>query len=101
MSWRAGAVATQETARLSWRTEDRHFEVTWEETRGLPNREPEDAPETGSLTSSLQATNRALAMPLLARIMTAHRGSLAWTSKPGFKVILRWPLEQQARVESA
>ena len=101
VSWRAASIATNETARLIWRTEGPDFVVVWEETQGPSGGRLLDSPCTGVQTSGLQATNRSLAMPLLARIMTAHRGVMEWTSKPGFKVLLRWPLAQQARIENA
>ena len=101
VSWRAASIATDETARLTWRTEGPDFVVVWEETQGPSDGRLLDSPCTGVPTSGLQATNRSLAMPLLARIMTAHRGVMEWTSKPGFKVLLRWPLAQQARIENA
>jgi len=101
VSWRAASLAINEMARLTWRSEGRDFVVAWEETQGPSGGHLRDSPSAEAQASGLQATNRSLAMPLLARIMTAHRGVMEWTSKPGFRVLLRWPLAQQARIENA
>lgn len=100
VSWRAPAIPPGSTARLAWRTEDQHFEVTWEETHEEIRRAGDGA-SAGTPSSGLEATNHAMAMPLLARILTAHHGVLEWSAGPGFRVRLQWPLVQETLAECA
>jgi hypothetical protein len=97
--WRGSALSEGDTALLSWRIDDDHLEVTWRESR---NRCDQEA------ASKLQAhpgpsggsTIHSLAMPLLARVMSAHHGSMEWNREPDFEVRLRWPLNQPVSAAS-
>jgi hypothetical protein len=94
LRWRASAVSPDQCPRLTWRTGDGRFEVSWHEP-GAPARSQDGARRhTRPRPSSPCATHQSLALPLLARVMTAHSGTMEWSREPEFKVVLRWPLSQ-------
>ena len=98
--WRAAALSAGPSARISWCTPDGHFELNWNEfaaTAPLPFRPV--APASSS-TSSLFSAHQPLALPLLARVMTAHQGTMEWSQQPQFQIVLRWPLHQANRLDT-
>ncbi len=98
--WRAAVVSAGRSARISWRTKDGQFEVSWDEsgaTAPAPIRPPGQASPG---MPSLLAAHQPLALPLLARVMTAHRGIMEWSGNPEFHALLRWPLNQSDRPET-
>jgi len=98
--WRASDLSAGQSARISWRTGDGQFEVSWDES-GAPAPSPIRPPGQASPGSpSLWAAHQPLALPLLARVMTAHRGIMEWSGKPEFHTLLRWPLNQSDRLKT-
>ena len=77
---------------LSWRIDDGSLRGPWEErshvdecsAAGTRDRRTHGARVRSSRIDSL-------ALPLLARIVSAHGGSLETTSDPAFAMTLRWP----------
>jgi len=49
---------------------------------------------------ALWAARQPLALPPLARVMTAHRGTMEWSREPEFHALLRWPLNQSDRLKT-
>jgi hypothetical protein len=94
VQWRAWAMHQDRRARLCWRTDDGHFLVHWEEVDSKVGRgsgSGDQAPLSGSRHPGEDVVDE-LALPLLARVMTAHCGTLRWSAEPFFQVSLRWPL---------
>ncbi|WP_165227184.1 HAMP domain-containing histidine kinase [Aquisphaera insulae] len=92
LSWRSVAMPPDRRGRLEWRTEKGRFQACWHEAGSLePPTEPgwaeagpePDSPATGPL---------ALALPLLTRVVAAHRGKLRWSRSPGLRVEFGWPI---------
>ncbi len=99
--WRAAALSAGQSARISWCTPEGHFELNWDEsTATVPSPFRPVAPASSS-TSSLFSAHQPLALPLLARVMTAHQGTMEWSQQPQFHVLLRWPLHHANRLDSA
>ncbi len=95
--WRASAISPEKQARLIWRTANSQFEMCWQEL-ALANR-PHDRTSgaTERRASSCGPCTPSLALPLLARVMTAHQGTMQWSHEPDFRVQLRWPLNLSPR----
>jgi hypothetical protein len=91
VAWRATSVSAGQTASLSWRTEGSEFDVSWRESPG-PAACQDAGASQGPPRSGLCATLSSLGLPLLARMITAHRGILEWHGKPRFQVRFRWPM---------
>ena len=88
LRWRAAMVRTGQRARLSWKTSNARLEVSWNEAATDPastSRERHTQAPTADLS---------LALPLLARVFTAHHGAIQLTPAPEFKVLFTCPLEQ-------
>lgn len=92
--WRALAMAAGQSARISWRTGEGQFEVSWHESRSTSPAPIGSSGQTSPGSPSPWAAYQPLALPLLARVMTAHRGTLDWSREPEFRALLRWPLNQ-------
>jgi hypothetical protein len=100
VSWRSLFHAPHQSARLSWRTGEGHFEVNWTESPPpRPGACVTNSPG-GPKPIPSAATTHSLALPLLARVMTAHHGLLNWDPRRDFEVTLRWPLVQPRRPEA-
>jgi hypothetical protein len=99
--WRASILVAGQSARLSWRAADGEFQVTWQESgETMPASTSPSAPVC--LGSHLPCMpHMPLALPLLARIMTAHSGKLQWSREPQFHTLLSWPLDQLSALPSA
>ncbi len=98
--WRASAVSAGQSARISWRTGDDQFEVSWHESGGTAHAPIRPPAQTSPGSPSLWAAHQPLALPLLARVMTAHRGTMEWSWEPEFHALLRWPLNQSDRLKA-
>ncbi len=98
--WRASAVSAGQSARISWRTGDGQFEVSWHESGGTAHAPIRPPGQTSPGSPSLWAAHQPLALPLLARVMTAHRGTMEWSREPEFHALLRWPLNQSDRLKT-
>jgi hypothetical protein len=81
VTWRAGAGEPGRPARLTWKSEGDNFHLVWSE----PGARAIDA------LDELKDQREPLALPLLARIISAHQGTVELASDDGLKVHLRWP----------
>jgi len=82
VAWRGDSGRAGGSTLLRWWTDDGHFHLDWTEVsddgRDPSNERPEQ-PES-------------LALPLLARVVTAHTGTLDIDVRDGLRLRLRWPL---------
>jgi hypothetical protein len=95
VGWRGSALVQGDTAHLNWRFDAESLEVTWRESRNGSHQDAAVKPQVHSGVSGT-STVHSLAMPLLARVMSAHHGSMEWMREPAFEIRLRWPLDQPA-----
>jgi hypothetical protein len=84
VAWRAGDGAPGEPARLRWRLQNQQFQLDWVE-RSAQGLDLDSAPGGLDLSESL-------ALPLLARVISAHGGHLDLTVRDGLRIGLRWPV---------
>lgn len=82
VAWRGEAGRAGESARLRWGVDAGHFQLEWTE----PN------PRDGSLSRRPHDQPERLALPLLARVVTAHAGTLDFDVQDVLQLRLRWPL---------
>jgi hypothetical protein len=80
--WRAGEGGRDDPARLAWRAGASQFHVEWSE----PQRRV-DEPLEGREGRAVSMT-----LPLLARIIAAHAGSMEVSTRGGLVIRLTWPL---------
>jgi hypothetical protein len=91
VAWRAEASVSDWRCRLSWRLSRGRLEVLWRE---LP---PKDEVRSRACEKSDPGPRRSsscvdsLALALLARVVSAHGGSLETTFDSGFGMKLGWP----------
>jgi hypothetical protein len=90
-AWRAEVGLRRCDPLVSWKVSGGDFEVSWNEVRAAGT--TTDPNPDGGPTAEFERTRRAdpLALPLLARIIIAHRGHLEFTRGPEFGIILSWP----------
>jgi hypothetical protein len=91
VAWRAAQTQSNWHARLSWRIADGHFEIVWND---VPWRCGAAVVEHANGTTAGQGPSigiDSLALPLLARIIEAHGGSVEARRDPAFRITLRWP----------
>ena len=100
MRLRASAAPPGQNVQLSWGACKLGLEVTWRELAV-------DAGSSGRVLAGVDGSACGcyvvppkLALPLLARVMTAHQGTMQWGQEPGFHVVLRWPLVQSRKAET-
>jgi hypothetical protein len=95
VAWRAVAGDPNRLPILSWRIVGGCFEVAWSEASSS-GRSLAPAQEFGIAPKSRPAVRvDSLALPLLARVVAAHNGTLETTSDPAFEMKLRWPQFRQ------
>jgi len=99
--WRGLAAPAGQSARISWLTANGQFEVSWHEPGGTADSRNGTPVQTGPGSTSFHAAHQPLALPLLARVMTAHNGTLEWSREPEFHALLRWPLNQPDRQKTS
>ncbi len=94
VGWRARTMRSDCVARLAWLASNGTLEVVWLETR--LNSEARDAPRRscGAGQGTAPGTIASLALPLLARVITAHQGTLERNEGCEFRVMMCWPLSQ-------
>jgi hypothetical protein len=91
VAWRAEAACADSQARLRWRILDGSFELTWEEAL-LENSATLSDDEIGpNQPSRPKGRVDCLALPLLARIVSAHGGCVETVSDPALVMRLGWP----------
>jgi hypothetical protein len=83
VSWRSAAAANGSVAQLGWRREGDRLALDWEEPRESASDPPCCAPR-GPLS---------LAIPLLARIVSVHGGTIAFSNHDHLRLSLSWPAE--------
>jgi hypothetical protein len=83
VSWRAVVGAPGSVAQLRWGLEGKQIRLRWEE---VPGRAREALPLDGVSPFSL-------AIPLLARIVCVHGGTIKFSNRSGLRLTLRWPVE--------
>jgi len=83
VAWRGDVGELGGSARLHWRAEAGHFLLDWSEP-------PVRCPDRSGIYH--EQPDR-LALPLLARVVSAHRGTLDVAVQDGLCVRLRWPLD--------
>jgi hypothetical protein len=93
--WRAGAMPQDQVARFSWTTCGGNQEAVWHESGSTGVCRNRPAPACTSRRAGPTATIASLALPLLARVITAHRGSVERSGAGNFEVKMRWPLNLQ------
>lgn len=85
-SWRSRTGTAGSAVRLAWWERDEHLHLRWAE-RG---------PTKDDLAILRPERSACLALPLLARVMSAHGGTLEVSDRDALQVQLRWPCEAQA-----
>ena len=92
LRWRASMVHPGQRACLSWHTTDTQLEVSWSETaiKATATRTQRHA--------HTSISDLSLALPLLARVITAHHGTIQLSPSAEFKVLFTCPLEQPETV---
>jgi hypothetical protein len=90
--FRSEQAASGTVIQVSWGRRDGHLTLEWQET--APSCGP--SPQTTNITLTESVRMTSLALPLLARVMTAHGGHLKVVTKPDWNLHLRWPENGQA-----
>jgi hypothetical protein len=86
VAWRAESGRPGTPVRLAWRQAADSVRLTWEESdAGQDEPSPDRAPS--------------LALPLLARVASAHAGGLELPDGPGFRLTLRLPAPFEPKAE--
>lgn len=100
-SWRAEVGPAGTVARMTWGVHDGVIEIQWREL--VPQDPPDLVEHAGGLVrrdaGSCPRRLDVLALPLLARILASHGGSLTYDWGEGFGVRLRWPQYQAGGVD--
>jgi|GEM_PF-888472 len=94
VAWRAGQGGPSTDLRVRWSASEQGFRVDWDEPPAPP-RHP-DAPESTTPEDTQPRETdalTALTVPLLARVMTAHGGTLQADESDGWRLTLSWPLD--------
>jgi hypothetical protein len=90
VAWRAETGSPGSQPRLGWRVSAGSFHVTWTETPRT--RELRDDCQRGSSTESANfIRGDSLAIPLFARVVAVHGGSLERTGSHAVTLTIRWP----------
>ncbi|QEH33007.1 hypothetical protein OJF2_15010 [Aquisphaera giovannonii] len=100
LRWRSADMPPGWRARLEWRTEKGRFQACWQEAGG-PEPPPGAPPEAADAGHAAPAPPDTLALPLLTRVVAAHRGTLSWSRSPGLRVEFGWPLAEPAAAAPA
>ena len=77
-AWRSRAGEPGTAILLRWRAESDQLQLEWDESAGR---------------ASKDAAPASLALPMLARVMADHHGSLALAPGKGLRLRLKWPIE--------
>lgn len=94
LRWRADMLRPGQTGRLSWRTAGGRLHACWQEVRsGRSTPEPRQRDHVTGINSA-PAGCQMLALPLFARVIKAHHGTIQWDRAPDFQVMFGWPLAQ-------
>ena len=81
-AWRSKAGEPGTAVLLRWRAECDQLQLEWDESSGA-----------GAWPKSREAAPASLALPMLARVMADHHGSLALHHGDGLRLRLTWPMD--------
>jgi hypothetical protein len=97
LRWRASALLPGHFARFSWMTTESRLEACWHEVRTEGRAEQGEEHHPRPDRSASASPHQVLALPLLARVIKAHQGTMQWRSAPEFEVVFGWPLDQSKK----
>jgi hypothetical protein len=100
VAWRGEAGNANFQTRLSWKVEDDSLEVNWKETPPAGACLAGETHRAGRHGSRPLGQIDSLALPLLARIVSAHKGFLETGSDPEFTMRLQFPRFQSGEQSS-
>jgi signal transduction histidine kinase len=100
VAWRAEAGYANFQTSLSWKIEGDTLEVRCDEARPAAFCQPAERQRAGAHGSRPLGQIDSLALPLLARIVSAHGGYLETSSGPDFTMRLRFPRFQSGEQSS-
>jgi hypothetical protein len=90
-AWRAAACDRHRQPRLSWRIHAGSFEVCWDERAHSSEACVQELDNDCSRQREDSESSDSLAMILLGKVVSAHRGQVETTSGPPFGAKLHWP----------
>jgi hypothetical protein len=97
---RAAVAPAGQIFQLSWRSCKLGFQVAWREPAVNAGSSGFAPATTDDSTSGCCADLPKLALPLLARVLTAHQGTMKWSREPEFRVEFAWPLVHSQNAEA-
>jgi hypothetical protein len=101
IAWRLEDGSWCGDARLTWRVRQGYFEIEWNELDAGPPSAVDFSRSGASAQSGRSCSGDSLALPLLARVASAHRGRLSFSASPAWRVVIRWPQFQSDGNESS
>jgi hypothetical protein len=101
IAWRLQDVSSCGSARLTWRVRQGCFEIEWTEAGAAPLGPVDARSSRASAGFGGCGSGDSLALPLLARIASAHGGRLLFSTDPFWHLIIRWPQSQADPLEQA
>ena len=99
VAWRLEDGTPCRTVRLAWQVNDGFFEVEWIESDCQHHAGIEPGGNSVSPRSGEGHAGDSLALPLLARVVAAHRGRVTFRRDPAFRLSVLWP-QFQTEVQS-
>jgi hypothetical protein len=88
VAWRATKEGCDKSARITWGADSTQLHIEWSE----------EGPSVDGPLEGRDGRSVSMVLPILARIMTAHGGSLAVSQRGGLVVRLAWPAGDPACV---
>ncbi|APW61001.1 hypothetical protein [Paludisphaera borealis] len=92
VAWRAESMPRGGRAFLKWATDGGCFQLAWREQASDLTQPEAAVSDPFPARGSLAAATGSLSLPLLARVISEHRGRLTWTREPHVEARIRWPL---------
>jgi hypothetical protein len=103
--WRAAAGDLRTDLRLQWGLDGDNFHVVWDEppaTAGRDDMEDETQADKVLAGHDPEAdTLAALSLPLLARVVGSHGGTVATSGHDAWRLTLRWPRQSRLTTREA
>ena len=96
VSWRSLRGNPDTDLRLRWRADASRFQVEWDEPPRKCSHLTADESLVMSRPEPSKNSLQDLALPLLARVMSLHGGSISGSLRDPFSVALTWPLAAPA-----
>jgi hypothetical protein len=91
VGWRAEAAPAGSTASMAWSAADGLLELSWQEGQPTKCASAKNGQPNGPKVARPDRAVDSLALPLLARIVAAHGGSLEVSGSASLEARLRWP----------